>query len=81
MGKPIDVLRDGPIKAAIWRNEARSVFYTVSIARSYRDRNGDWKERASFTQEEVPRVVTLLQEAESRMREYSGLGVADSGRT
>ena len=37
MAKPVEVLRDGRLKAAIWRVEANNVFYTVSLSRVFQD--------------------------------------------
>ena len=42
--KPVTTLRCSSIKASIWMNEGMNgPFYNVTVARSYKDRDGVWK--------------------------------------
>jgi len=65
-------VRDGSLKASIWRIEAKNVFHTVSISKSFRDREGNWQERASFTQHELPRLLNLLRSAMEKIADLEG---------
>lgn len=67
MGKPIEVVSDRALRATVWRVEAKTVFYTVSLTKIYRDRNGEWKESPSFADYELERVGKLLHCVEGRV--------------
>ena len=61
--KPARTLRDGSIKAVIWRNDSdKGAFYSVNFARSYKD-GDDWKETDSFSGSEILRVAHLAHKA------------------
>ena len=59
--KPVDTLRDGAIKATIWRNfgEKSGTFYTVEISRTYTDEQGGYQDAHSFSGTEPLRVARL----------------------
>ena len=63
MGKPIRTLGTGAIRAAVWRVDSRTRFYTVSIAKSYTDTDGNWHDRANFTKRELGKAIYLLSTA------------------
>lgn len=61
---PIEVLRDGAIKASIWRNEGdKGEFLTVTFARTYTDQNGDLKDTSAYTGRDLLVVSELAREA------------------
>ena len=46
---PIDEVRIGAVKAAIWKNQAGdTVRYNVTFGRLYRTDDGEWKTTRSF---------------------------------
>ena len=58
--KPIDTIRDGSLKATIWkRTSEKSTFYSVELTRSYRDENGKWHDSKSFVGDELLRIARL----------------------
>lgn len=61
--KPAKTLRDGAIKAVIWRNTTENgAFFSVQIVRSFKD--GDaWKETHAFSHGDVLRAAHLLTQA------------------
>lgn len=62
--KPIRTLRDGVIKAAIWKNEGdKGPFYSVQFIRSYRDLNDQWHDTNAFTGADVLRLKRLAGKA------------------
>lgn len=66
---PIETLRDGSIKAAIWKNESeKGVFYSVDFSRTYtkEDRPAS---SYSFSGSELLRVSLLAQKAYERIIE------------
>ena len=53
----------GAIKAAAWRNEGKQgPYFTVSIFRFYKDRDGNWKRTTSFRPKDMPVVAQLATE-------------------
>ena len=68
MPQPAAKLRDGRLTATIWANEKSQpdpesgeigTFYSVDIARSYKDQADTWQESSSFTGAELLRVSRL----------------------
>lgn len=42
---PEDTLREGPLKATIWRNEGeKGAYRTTEYTRSYQDKDGNWRD-------------------------------------
>ncbi len=65
--RPADVIRDGNLKASIWRNEGEnSVSYATTIARTYKTEDGVYRESNSFTGTELLRVSELARKAYDR---------------
>jgi hypothetical protein len=66
--KPFHEIRDGLIKATIWKNtrqknERPIIIYSVDVTRSYKDNGGNWKESTSFSGNELLRVANLYERA------------------
>lgn len=60
--KPLDTIRDGILKATIWKNPGKDdkpPFYSVRIIRSYKDEKGSWHDTDSFSGAELLRVSHL----------------------
>lgn len=65
--RPVDVIRDGNLKASIWRNDGEnSVSYATTIARTYKTEDGAYRESNSFTGTELLRVSELARKAYDR---------------
>tara|TARA_R110001592_G_scaffold153763_2_gene382518 strand:+ start:2130 stop:2396 length:267 start_codon:yes stop_codon:yes gene_type:complete len=61
--KPVEELRLGAIKAAIWQNEAKNGHrYNVRITRLYKD-GDEWKTSDSFGRDELPMVAKIADMA------------------
>ncbi len=57
--KPVEELRLGTIKAAIWQNESKNgTRYSVRITRLYKDED-EWKTSDSFGRDELPLVAKI----------------------
>lgn len=74
---PIETKRVGPIKATIWENsnEKNQIYHSVTIVRTYRDDEGNWKETNQFFTDHLPLVqlasnqaFTLIQERLEQLR-------------
>lgn len=54
----------GSVSASVWVNRgAEREFRTVSLQRSYKDRDGSWKVSQSLSANDVPRALLVLQQA------------------
>ncbi|MEM7668469.1 MAG: hypothetical protein AAF317_04860 [Pseudomonadota bacterium] len=80
---PVDVIRDGAIKATIWENQGqKGTYLSTTFAKTYEDQNGDLKDTNTFTQSELLRVSELARKAYDRGNELrQGTGQeSDPGR-
>lgn len=65
--RPVETLRDGAIKAAIWRNESENGdFFSVTFARTYKDSQGDLQDTDSFSGTQLLRLARLAEKAYDR---------------
>lgn len=66
--KPVAVVRVEDCSASIWarqhpvQGEAKT-FYSVTLERSYKDRDGAWRYTKSFDADSLGKVVDLCQQA------------------
>jgi len=68
--KPIDVLRDGRSKASIWQNQGKKGdYYTVTLARTYKDEDGNLRDTKSLMQGDLLTQSELLKTAYHRVNE------------
>ena len=66
--KPVDEVRFGAVKAAIWHNETdNGSRFNVTFSRSYRDSEGNWKSTSSFRRDDLLVVAKLADRAHSRI--------------
>lgn len=67
---PADVIRDGALKATIWRNEGEDgPFYSTSLARTFEDRDGNLRDAHSFSGSDLLKVSELARKAYDRSNE------------
>ena len=65
--RPVETLRDGALKAAIWRNESENGdFFAVTFARTYKDGKGDLQDTDSFSGTQLLRLARLAEKAYDR---------------
>lgn len=68
--KPEDILRDGSLKASIWRNESdKGVYFSTTLAKTYKDQDGNLRDTHSFSGTELLRVSELSRHAYTRSNE------------
>lgn len=71
MAGPEQKFRDKELIVDVWNNTGTRAdgttfsFNTLSIQRSYKDKNEDWKNTNSLRPNDIPRIITLLQEAQT----------------
>ena len=67
--KPVDTLRDGFIKATIWKNtNEKGDFYSVDLSRTYKD-GEELKDTHSFNPSDLLKVSRLAEKAYDRIGE------------
>ncbi|MEQ9642041.1 MAG: hypothetical protein RIM84_18605 [Alphaproteobacteria bacterium] len=65
--RPVETLRDGAIKAAIWKNESENgAFFAVTFARTYKDGEGNLHDTDSFSGSQLLRLARLADKAYDR---------------
>ena len=69
-GKPAEVIRDGNLKASIWRNQNENgAYYTATFSRSYKDENNNWHDSQTFFRNDLLRIIELGRQAYGRIAE------------
>lgn len=67
--RPVETLRDGAIKAAIWKNESENgVFYNVTFARTYQAAGGGLQDADSFSGSQLLKLARIADQAYARTR-------------
>ena len=68
--KPVEVLRDGNLKASIFRNEGeKGTFFSTTLSRTYTDERGNFHDSNVFTGTDLLRVGELARQAYSKSRD------------
>ena len=68
--KPLEEVRIGTVKAAIWQNEvAGKTRHSVTFSRIYRDADGQWKTTQSFGRNDLLVLAKVADRAHSRIFE------------
>lgn len=59
--KPVKVFRAGGVKVTVWNNPTeKGDMLNAVLIRSYKDKDGTWKETASLRHNDVPKAVLVL---------------------
>ncbi len=68
--KPAETIRDGAIKATIWKNQSeKGVFFSVNFTRTYTDADGNFHDGDSYTGTQLLQVARLAERAYDRVSE------------
>lgn len=68
--RPADTIRDGSLKASIWRNEGeRGAYYATEFARTYKDDEGNLRDSHSFIGGDLLKLSELARKAYDRTAE------------
>ena len=64
--QPVHRIRIFPIECAIWKNQSENgTWYNVTLSRSYKDANDEWKSTDSFSADDLLLVAKVADEAHS----------------
>ncbi len=63
--QPLKVFKAGPVRATIWENitEQDSSFNTISLNRSYKDKEGNWQNSGTLRINDLPKAAIVLNKA------------------
>ena len=65
--EPAEVIRDGNLKASIWRNDGeKGPFYATTFARTWRDEEGQYRDSSSFVASDLLKLSELARSAYTR---------------
>ena len=65
--EPAEVIRDGFLKASIWRNESeKGSYYATTFARTYRDEQGNYRDSHSYVGTDLLKLSELARAAYGR---------------
>lgn len=68
--RPVEVLRDGSLKASIFRNEGeKGPFFSTTLPRTYTDERGNFHDTNVFTGTDTLRIGELARQAYSKCRD------------
>lgn len=70
--RPLATIRVEDCSASIWAREhvvqgSNKVFYSVTLERSYKDRDGAWKYTRSFEADSLGKLVILCQQVSEKI--------------
>lgn len=67
---PEKTIRDGSLKATIWRNQGKERdFFTTDFAKTYEDKDGNPKDSRSFGAKDLLGLSELAREAHHEVKE------------
>jgi len=62
--RPVETLRDGAIKASIWKNESeKGPFFTATFARTYKNGEGKLRDTDGFSGAQLLKLALLAEKA------------------
>jgi len=63
-GNVVKHIRVGGVECTVWKNVyGEKTSFSVTLQRSYKDRNGAWKTTHSLRQNDLPKALLALQKA------------------
>lgn len=67
---PVHTVRFGPVKAVVWENQTQhGPMHNVTVARAYKDDDGEWQETSSFGVDDLLPLAKALSDAHSWIHE------------
>ena len=67
---PVQEFKAGGIRAKIWKNPGKEgSYYTVSLERSYKDKEGNWQTTQSLRVNDLPKAGVVIGKAYEKVLE------------
>lgn len=80
--RPAETLREGSLKAAIWRNENdKGTYHSVTLARTYKDRDGNLQDTNSFRSKDMLALSELARRTHHQSQELDRDAFKEQRRT
>jgi hypothetical protein len=71
--QPVEEVRIGSIKAAIWRNQTENgLRFNVTLQRLYRTEDGKWQSTTSFGRDDLLVLMKVADATHTRLMELIG---------
>src|SRR5437870_167705 len=78
--RPAQTIRYGRLKATVWRQESdKGPWYSVALARTYRDQAGNWQSSGSFGRDDLLVLAKLADQAHSWIHRQMAQDAASAG--
>lgn len=69
--QPVKKIVSGNVSASIWENQSTSekadelpkITHSISVQKSFKDKEGKWQHRSSFKKNDLPHVMLATQKA------------------
>jgi hypothetical protein len=75
--RPIEELKIGRVRAAVWKNESESgPYFSVTFSKLYKDQEGNWKDTTSYTRDDLMLVAKVADMAHTWLFTHNGEGQA-----
>lgn len=79
--RPEETLREGSLKAAIWRNESqRGAYHQVTLSRTYKDAEGQLRDTGSFRSQDMLGLAELARRTHHEVQELDRAAFKDQRR-
>lgn len=66
---PERTFREGPVKATVWNNQGQNGdYYSTSVARTFKDKDGKLRESQSFQSSHLPLVKEVIGDAHNYIK-------------
>jgi hypothetical protein len=80
--KPAHTIRYCNLKVTIWKNPGQSGdFYSVTLSRSYQDKEDQWHDVSNFNTNDLPTVAKICNDAHSWITWQERRAKEDSDKT
>ena len=80
--RPEETLREGSLKAAIWRNEGeRGAYHQVTLARTYKDKDGNLRDTGSFRSQDMLGLAELARRTHHEVQELDRAAFKEQRRS
>jgi hypothetical protein len=64
--QPAHKIRSGALTLTVWKNDGENgPWHSITISRSYKNKEAQWAESDSFGQDDLLRLAKLLDQADS----------------
>lgn len=80
--KPVFSIKTGGVSASVWKNIAKKdgkeyEFATISLVRSYKDKDGEWQTSSNFNLNDLPKVALVVNQVYQRLMLKEELDLSD----